>query len=131
MTRCSAFAIVPLAAATVVAVQRPSTPDRDVARLYAEMCANCHGPRLQGAQGPSLIDDEWKHGADDASIAKSISVGQPATGMPPFGAALSPQEVRAFVIYIREEATKATCIAGAAPRKNFSGFRPCASSRPP
>ncbi|MNI83267.1 hypothetical protein D3C73_1400560 [compost metagenome] len=27
-----------------------------------------------------------------------------------------------------EELTKATCMPGAAPRKNFSGFRPCASS---
>ena len=100
------LALSSLAVVSALAMQRPGR-GRDVERLYADSCANCHGPKLTGAQGPSLVDDEWKHGSDDASIAKSIHDGQPAAGMPPFGGALSAQEIRALVIYIREEGAKA------------------------
>ncbi len=100
------LAVSSLAVVSAVAMQRPGR-GRDVERLYADSCANCHGPKLTGAQGPSLVDDEWKHGSDDASIAKSIHDGQPAAGMPPFGGALSAQDIRALVIYIREEGAKA------------------------
>jgi aldose sugar dehydrogenase len=96
-----------VAVASAVAMQRSPARGRDVERLYASSCANCHGPRLSGAQGPSLVDDEWKHGSDDASIAKSIHDGQPATGMPPFGGALSAEDIRALVIYLREEGARA------------------------
>lgn len=100
------LALSSLAVVSAPAMQRPGR-GRDVERLYADSCANCHGPKLTGAQGPSLVDDEWKHGSDDASIAKSIHDGQPAAGMPPFGGALSGQDIRALVIYIREEGAKA------------------------
>jgi glucose/arabinose dehydrogenase len=100
------LALSSLAVVSALAMQRPGR-GRDVERLYADSCANCHGPKLTGAQGPSLVDDEWKHGSDDASIAKSIHDGQPAAGMPPFGGALSGQDIRALVIYIREEGAKA------------------------
>ena len=41
---------------------------RDVSKLYGELCASCHGPKLTGAQAPSLLDDVWKFGGDDASL---------------------------------------------------------------
>ncbi len=75
--------------------------------MYGELCASCHGPKLTGAQAPSLLDDVWKFGGDDASIGKSIKEGSLAAGMPPMGNALSEQEIRAMVIFIREEAAKA------------------------
>ena len=96
-----------VAVASAVAMQRSPSRSRDVERMYESSCANCHDPKLSGAQGPSLVDDEWKHGSDDASIAKSIRDGQPATGMPPFGGALSAEDIRALVIYIREEGARA------------------------
>src|SRR5690606_10456967 len=76
-------------------------------RLYGQLCASCHGPNLAGGMAQSLLDDEWKFGGDDESLAKSIRDGHPEAGMPPMGNALSEQEIRAMVIYIREEATKA------------------------
>jgi len=79
---------------------------RDVSKLYGELCASCHGPKLTGGQAPSLLDDVWKFGGDDASITKSIKEGSVAAGMPPMGHALSEQEIRAMVIFIREEAAK-------------------------
>jgi aldose sugar dehydrogenase len=108
LVRASAVLVLSsVAVVSAVATQRSSAAGRDVEQLYANSCANCHGPKLTGGQGPSLVDDEWKYGSDDASIAKSIHEGQPATGMPPFGGALSGQNIRALVIYIREESAKA------------------------
>jgi aldose sugar dehydrogenase len=100
------LALAVLTGASLVAMQQALGPGHDAEQLYAGSCASCHGPTLRGAQGVSLVDDEWKHGGDDASIAKSIREGQPAMGMPPFGGALSAQDIRALVIYIREEGAK-------------------------
>ena len=85
---------------------QPKQHPRDVSKLYGELCASCHGPKLTGAQAPSLLDDVWKFGGDDASIGKSIKEGSLAAGMPPMANALSEQEIRAMVIFIREEAAK-------------------------
>lgn len=106
------FAAIPVLTAIAIAPlalrAQPKPNPRDVAKLYGELCASCHGPKLTGAQAPSLLDDVWKFGGDDASLAKSIKEGNVASGMPPMGNALSEQEVRAMVIYIREEAAKAS-----------------------
>ena len=97
-----------VARAPIALAQAPDPGRRDVDKVYAELCSTCHGPDISGTgQAPSLLDDEWKFGSDDASVAHSIRAGQPAAGMPPMGAALSEQEIRALVIYIREEGAKA------------------------
>jgi len=80
---------------------------RDVAKVFAETCASCHGATLQGGQAASLLDDVWMHGADDASVTRSIREGWPDAGMPAFGGALSDEEVRALVIFIREKVDEA------------------------
>jgi glucose/arabinose dehydrogenase len=99
-----------LAGAMLLGAARP----RDVAGLYAEHCANCHGPALEGAQFGSLVDDAWEFGGDDAAIAHSIRAGHPERGMPPMGGAtLSEQEIRGLVIHIREQAARR---AGGRPR---------------
>ena len=95
-----------IAAAPLLLRAQPKPNPRDVSKLYGELCAGCHGPKLTGAQAPSLLDDVWKFGGDDASISKSIKEGSLAAGMPPMANALSDQEVRAMVIFIREEAAK-------------------------
>jgi len=86
--------------------QAPEAPKRDVGQVYQELCANCHGPALQGGQAQSLVDDEWRFGGDDASLAASIREGHPNDGMPPMGGALSEREIRAIVIFIREAGAK-------------------------
>src|SRR3970282_1566521 len=94
-------------ALSLAASQQPETPPPvpfpDAAsRLYGELCASCHGATLQGAQAPSLIDDVWTRGSTDEDLARSIRDGWPANGMPGFGAALSAEQVRSLVVYIRE-----------------------------
>ena len=110
MTASRASTLIVLLAVALLApllAQTPTPPRRDVSQLYAELCASCHGANLAGGGlAPSLLDDEWKFGGDDASIAKSIRDGQPAAGMPPMAAALTGEQIRALVIFIREEATK-------------------------
>lgn len=77
-----------------------------IADTYAQNCASCHGANLQGAQAPSMLDDIWAHGADDESLARSIRNGFPEKGMPAWGTALPEKEIRAMVIFIREQRVK-------------------------
>ena len=107
MIRSVAVLIVGLGAFASLLLQAQPTPNpRAVSKLFGELCASCHGPNLTGAQAQSLLDDVWKFGGDDASLTRSIKEGNLAAGMPPMANALSDQEVRAMVIYIREEAAK-------------------------
>ena len=77
-------------------------PPRGIVNTFGQVCANCHGPNGSGGSAPSLLDDTWAHGGSDAEIAASIKNGWPGTPMPPFGATLNEQDIRAMVIYIRE-----------------------------
>ena len=95
------------ASGAYLSAQQPPPPEREIGKLYGELCANCHGPKLEGAQFGSLVDDTWQFGSADADLARMIQKGNPG-GMPPFEAVLSPQEVRAMVIYIREVGARAT-----------------------
>ncbi len=104
-SRALALAAGFLGLATLAAAQE--VRQGAVVGVYAERCASCHGEKLEGGQAKSLLDDEWKYGGGDASVAASIRDGRLDSGMPPFGAAMSEQEVRALVIFIRERADEA------------------------
>ncbi len=74
-----------------------------VDELYQKNCASCHGQKLEGGQGSSLIDDIWKYGSTDHDIAKVIRDGVPELGMVPWKGALTEEQIRSLVIYIREQ----------------------------
>jgi glucose/arabinose dehydrogenase len=81
---------------------------RDVARLFEQNCANCHGSDLRGGQTESLLDDHWLHGnGDDETLARIIRDGDEPNGMPPMRELLSDAEVRAMVVFMREKAAQA------------------------
>src|SRR5688500_10662025 len=90
-----------LATALFFAAFANAAEPRDAARLSTELCVGCHGPNLNGGPGPSLLDNEWKSGSDDASILRSIRDGFPQANMPPYAAVLSEEEQRAMLAYIR------------------------------
>jgi glucose/arabinose dehydrogenase len=93
-----------LATIPLVAAELP----REVPKIYAQLCAGCHGPQLQGGTGSSLVDGVWKHGdGSDAFLTKAIADGMPLAGMPGFGQALDERQVRGLVIFMREQAVKA------------------------
>ncbi|MBK5295969.1 MAG: PQQ-dependent sugar dehydrogenase [Vicinamibacteria bacterium] len=111
--------VLGLVAGTLIeptAMTRPPAtpgPQRDVATVYAEVCAACHGARLEGGKAQTLLDDTWTFGGDDASMAATIREGRVAAGMPAFGALLTAPEIRAMVYYLRE--ARATLRAGKEP----------------
>ena len=113
--------VATLAAAPFLLAQAPAQR-RDVAKLWTEVCANCHGATMAGAQAPSMLDDVWTSGGDDASLAAVIKNGNVPKGMPAFGSLLTDQEIRAMVVYIRETAGKAKAAGGsyAAPAANVT-----------
>ena len=84
-------------------LQAETVLKKDVAKIYAEICANCHGKNLEGAQAPSMLDDVWSHGGDDASLAALISDGDLEKGMPAFHSLMTEGDIRTMVIYIREQ----------------------------
>ena len=106
-TRGADTRAAPTAAPAPAQAQTAQPPKRDVTKIYAELCASCHGPTMAGGQAPSMLDDTWVHGGDDASITMSIKEGRLAQGMPAWKASLSDQDIRALVIFIRENAAKA------------------------
>ncbi|MBD5781106.1 PQQ-dependent sugar dehydrogenase [Pelagicoccus sp. NFK12] len=75
----------------------------DVSELFKTYCATCHGENLRGGQGSSLVDDVWAHGSSDADLARVIAEGIPDTEMIPWKHSLSDEQIRALVIYIREQ----------------------------
>lgn len=97
------------AAAVSSAVAQTPRPKGKANDTYAQLCANCHGKNLEGGQTPSgnkvpsLLDDEWLHGGDDESIARSIRNGYPEKEMPVWSATMPDKEIRAMVIYLREQ----------------------------
>lgn len=74
------------------------------AGLVTQFCASCHGPTLQGGSATSLMDEDWKFGGDDASIAASIRDGRPGTAMVPFKDLITEEQIRQLVFYIRDQA---------------------------
>jgi aldose sugar dehydrogenase len=77
--------------------------EREPTRIVTEFCANCHANTLTGSVGPNLLDTFWNHGADDASILRSIRRGWPESGMPPFEDVLTDGEQRAMLAFIRQQ----------------------------
>lgn len=74
-----------------------------VDELYQANCASCHGVKLEGGLGSSLIDAEWNNGDSNEAIALSISEGYPNLGMVGWRDTLTDEQIRSLVIYIREQ----------------------------
>lgn len=68
---------------------------------FLKTCAPCHGENGQGLIGPNLTDNFWIHGGKAVEIFTTVAKGVPAKGMPPWGRALKPEELRALVGFIR------------------------------
>ncbi len=85
-----------------------------VEEIYLANCASCHGQRLEGGVGSSLINGQWKHGGSDAEIAASIRDGFPEQGMVAWRDTLDEAQIRALVVYIKEKTALAARAGGAA-----------------
>jgi putative heme-binding domain-containing protein len=98
---------VALAAASVVqAVAQPAadhqytTADIEAgSRLYASQCALCHGPNGDGINGVDLRRGVFRRSVSDDDLAKVITAGVAAAGMPGFK--FQPAELTAVLAFIR------------------------------
>lgn len=95
--------LVSLSLLDISAQERSASADH----LYQQLCASCHGADLRGGMSSSLVNREWRFGGEDTDLAEAIRDGLPDLGMPAFGDALSQEQIRALVIYIREGERKA------------------------
>jgi cbb3-type cytochrome c oxidase subunit III len=76
-------------------------------QLYVDNCADCHGidgrgntAQEMGQPYADLIDDVWKNGGDDGSLANSIRDGSFGL-MPGFQQKLTEPQIQALVAYIK------------------------------
>ena len=75
-----------------------------IAPVYAQNCAVCHGENLEGAaQGSPLVGRALVHGESVDEIARSISEGFAATGMPAWSMTLDENQIRGLAILISEK----------------------------
>ena len=74
--------------------------------IYTKNCASCHGNKMQGGLGGALLGKTWKHGGTDADITRVITTGIAEKGMPAWNKTLSDEDIRALIIYMREEGAK-------------------------
>jgi glucose/arabinose dehydrogenase len=113
ITLCLLLVSAPFVSAQI---QRPGM----INEKYAQFCASCHGARMEGASAPSMLDDIWASGGDDESLARSIRVGNPEKGMPAWSGALTEREIRAMVIFIREQRAKAQATESPRPAESIT-----------
>ncbi len=74
---------------------------------FGEKCGGfCHGAGGKGARAPCLICGKFKHGETDDAIARNISEGIPNTAMGAFSDKLNGDEVKAIVVFLRDQQKK-------------------------
>ena len=93
--------VMTIAVALFILIPNLSWAGDDAAALYKTKCAVCHGADGAGkaaAKIPSLVGDEAKK-ASDAELDKAIMEKPKHAGV---AKALTPDQVKALVSYIRE-----------------------------
>ena len=77
-------------------------PDPAVGQaLYGEVCAQCHGVRLQGGKAQSLVGGIWQFGSSSSHIRRNIKHGITHLGMPAFEGAISEDQIRSIVAFLK------------------------------
>jgi len=65
---------------------------KELVRLVRQDCGSCHGLRLKGGLGPSLLPDALRDKPEE-SLRYTILLGRPGTAMPPWKTMLSEAEI--------------------------------------
>ena len=66
------------------------------AEQYALLCAGCHGNKVM-----AFVDRDWENGYSATFLADRIREGDEKDGMPPFGAAMTEEEIAEMADYLR------------------------------
>jgi cytochrome c1 len=92
--------------------------------LYSQICFNCHGPKLEGGQGPALADSYWQHGSSPEAILAIINKGVPGSAMIGYEAVFSEADrlaLRDFIL--SEQEGQLEVLRSTYPRDYFKGKR--------
>ena len=68
--------------------------------VYANLCAQCHGPNAEGGLGPSLSDPDFRAANTDQDIFDAINKGHKATSMIGWGEVLTADQIQQLVNFI-------------------------------
>lgn len=86
---------------SLVFTNDPAMIEKGKAVFENNPCGSCHRNDGGGNTiGPNLTDDYWIHGGDAKSIFQTIKNGAVDKGMPAWGKAMSPQDLRDLTFYI-------------------------------
>jgi mono/diheme cytochrome c family protein len=77
------------------------TVSLDGAKIYSEVCAQCHGEQGGGGVGPSLSSPDFQAKFTDGEMFDSISEGHEATAMIAWGELLTSDQIEQLVKFIR------------------------------
>jgi cytochrome c55X len=69
--------------------------------LLHQDCGSCHGMRLTGGLGPSLVPELMLQ-RPDAYLRAVISDGIPDTAMPPWANILKPEEINFIIAQLKQ-----------------------------
>ena len=100
---------------------RTSSASLTGAEVFADVCAQCHGPDGGGGIGPSLRDPRFQNENTDQEIFDTINLGHSAAGMIGWGEILTQEQIQELVKFIRQmkppetAPTPGPTQAGAAP----------------
>lgn len=68
--------------------------------VYKANCTGCHGEKLEGGIGPSLVDSVWIHGGAPDQVVHVITAGVPEKGMLTWGPILGPEKIGQVAAYV-------------------------------
>lgn len=84
-----------------VPLDDPATIEAGKALFTGKLgCYGCHGQAGGGGMGPSLADNQWIYGSDEAAIHETLVNGRP-NGMPKFGGAATDEELWQVVAFVQ------------------------------
>jgi len=83
--------------------------------IYAEVCAQCHGPEGAGLIGPSLRDPDFQARNADQDLFDVINLGHEATSMISWGEILTDDQIHQLVDFIRRLASSGEIETGGSP----------------
>ncbi len=87
--------------AQTITSNNKTTTTAGPAMMFKQLCASCHGDKLQGsATVYSLVGGKFKHGADKQSIINNISNGIIDKGMPAWNGAISKKDIESLADYM-------------------------------
>jgi putative heme-binding domain-containing protein len=87
--------------------------------LFANRCADCHGPDAKGKLGPDLTQ-RWARGASDESAFSIIRNGVPGSSMPP--SAAPDNELWAIVAHLRNISVMPPLVSTGNPERGRTLF---------